>query len=91
MFAHTKQQMENFLICESGFTIDRIMHSHISFHKLALTRDSSVQLREWIAKKKVASKLRMTADGKNTHYTAIINLSRLLKSFNAARNRAYHF
>ena len=38
---------------ESGFMLHQIMHLHINFHKLALTRGSSyIKLPEWIARKK---------------------------------------
>ena len=36
---------------ESGFTLDKIIHLYINFHKLALTRGSSyIKLPKWIAK-----------------------------------------
>ena len=41
MFAHIKTRVENPLMPESGFTLDQIMHFHINFHRLALTRGSS--------------------------------------------------
>ena len=41
MFAHIKAHVENSRISESGFAIDRTVHPHINFHKLALTRGSS--------------------------------------------------
>ena len=41
MFAHIKTQVENSKMPESGFLIDKIMHLHINFHRLALTRDDS--------------------------------------------------
>ena len=54
MFAHIKTQVENPRMPESGCTLDQIMHLHINFHKLALTRGSSyIKLPEWIASKKV--------------------------------------
>ena len=53
MSAHIKTQVENPRMPESGFTLDQIMHLHINFYKLALTRGSSyIKLPEWIAKKK---------------------------------------
>ena len=53
MLAHIKTQVENPRMPESGFTLDQIMHLHINFHRLALTRRSSyMKLPEWIAKKK---------------------------------------
>lgn len=38
MFAHIKTQVENSRIPESGFTLDQIMHEHVIFRQLALTR-----------------------------------------------------
>ena len=53
MFAHSKTQVENSSMHEE-FTLDRIMHLHINFHKLALTHGSSyTELPKWIAKKAV--------------------------------------
>ena len=53
MFEHIKAQVENPQMSESGFTLDQIMHLHINFHKLVLTRGSfCIVLPEWIAKKK---------------------------------------
>ena len=40
---------------ESGFSLDKIMHLYINFHRLALTRGSSyIKLPEWIKNKKTA-------------------------------------
>ena len=56
MFGYMKTHEENSLKVENflcGFALDRIMHSHINFHKLVLTRgSSSIELWEWIPKKK---------------------------------------
>ena len=53
MFEHIKAQVENPQMSESGFTLDQIMHLHINFHKLVLTRGNfCIVLPEWIAKKK---------------------------------------
>ena len=41
MFAHVKTQVEDPRMPESGFSLDKIMHLHINFHRLALTRGSS--------------------------------------------------
>ena len=40
MLAHIKTQVENPQMPESGFSLDKIMHLYIIFHKLALTQDS---------------------------------------------------
>ena len=53
MFAHFKMQVENLRMLGSGFTLDKIMHLHRSFHRLALTQGSSyIKLPERMAKKK---------------------------------------
>ena len=53
MLAYIKAQTENPKFPESGFTLDKIMHLHINFHKLALTRGSSYnELPKWIKSKK---------------------------------------
>ena len=50
---HIKTQVENPRMPESGFTLDQIMHLHINFDRLTLTRGSSyMKLPEWIARKK---------------------------------------
>ena len=41
MLAHIKAQAENPRMPESGFTLDQIIHLHINFHRLVLTRGSS--------------------------------------------------
>ena len=41
MFAYIKTQAENPRMPESGFSLDKIMHLYINFHRLALTRGSS--------------------------------------------------
>ena len=53
MLAYIKAQTENPKFPESGFTPDKIMHLHINFHRLVLTRVSSYNvLPEWIKSKK---------------------------------------
>ena len=53
MFVHIKTEIQNPRMPESGFTLDQIMHLHINFRRLALTRGSSyIKLSEWITKKK---------------------------------------
>ena len=53
MVAHIKTQVENPRIPESGFTLNKIMHLDINFHRLTLTRGSSfIELLEWIKTKK---------------------------------------
>ena len=41
MLAYIKARTENPKFPESGFTLDKIMHLYINFHKLVLTRGSS--------------------------------------------------
>ena len=41
MLAYIKAQTENPKFPESGFTLDKIMHLHIKFHRLVLKRGSS--------------------------------------------------
>ena len=54
MLAYINAQTENPKFHESGFTLDKIMHLYINFHRLALTRGSSyIELPEWIKSKKV--------------------------------------
>ena len=38
MLAYIKAQAENPNFPESGFTLDKIMHLYINFHRLVLTR-----------------------------------------------------
>ena len=53
MLAYIKAQTENPKFHESGFTLDKIMHLYINFHRLELTRGSSyIKLLEWIKNKK---------------------------------------
>ena len=53
MLAYIKAQTENSKFPESGFTLDKIMHLYINFHRLVLTRGSSyIELPEWIKSKK---------------------------------------
>ena len=54
MLAHIKTQVENPQMPESGFTLDKIMHLYINFHRLALTRSSFYsELPGWIQNKHV--------------------------------------
>ena len=41
MLAHIKTQTENPKFPESGFSLDKIIHQYINFHRLVLTRGSS--------------------------------------------------
>ena len=53
MLAYTKAQIENTKFSECGFTLDKIMHLYINFHKLVLTRDSPyIELPKWLKSKK---------------------------------------
>ena len=53
MFAYIKAQTENPKFSESGFTLDKITHLYISFHRLVLTQGNSYnKLRERIKNKK---------------------------------------
>ena len=53
MLAYIKVQTENLKFPESGFTLDKIMHLYINFHRLAMTRGSSyTELPKWIKSKK---------------------------------------
>ena len=53
MLAHIKTQVENPRMPESGFSLDNIMHLHINFHRLVLTRGSFYnQLPKWLKSKK---------------------------------------
>ena len=52
MLAHIKTQTENPKFPESGFSLDKIMHLYINFHRPVLTRGSSyTELLEWIKNK----------------------------------------
>ena len=49
MLAHIKTQVENPRMRESSFSLDKIMHLYINFHRLAFTRSSSyTELPEWV-------------------------------------------
>ena len=49
MLAHIKIQTENPKFHESGFSLDKVMHLLINFHRLVLTRGSSYnELPRWI-------------------------------------------
>ena len=53
MLAYIKAQTENPKFPESGFTLDKIMHLYINFHRLALTLGGSyTELPKWIKSKK---------------------------------------
>ena len=53
MLAYIKAQTENPKFFESGFTLDKIMHLYINFHRLALTQGGSyIGLSKWIKSKK---------------------------------------
>ena len=53
MLAYIKVQAENPKLPESGFTLDKIMHLYINFHRLVLTRGSSYnELPKWLKSKK---------------------------------------
>ena len=53
MLAYFKAQTENPKFPESGFTLDKIMHLYINFHRLVLTRGSSYnELSKWLKSKK---------------------------------------
>ena len=53
MLAYIKAQTENPKFPESGFTLDKIMHLYINFHRLMLTRGGSyIKLPEWLKSKK---------------------------------------
>ena len=53
MLAHIKTQVENPRMPENSFTLNKIMHLYINFHRLELTRGSSyIELPEWIKRKK---------------------------------------
>ena len=54
MLAHIKTQAENPRMPESGFSLDKIMHLYINFHRLALIRGSSyIKLPKWIKVKRL--------------------------------------
>ena len=53
MLTYIKAQTENPKFPESGFTLDKIMHLYINFHRLVLTRGSSYnELPKWLKSKK---------------------------------------
>ena len=54
MLAYIKTQVENPRMPESGFSLDKIKHLCINFHRLALTQGSSyTELPKWTKSKKV--------------------------------------
>ena len=58
MLAYIKAQTENTKLPESGFTLDKIMHLYINFHRLVLTRGSAyIELPEWLKSKKAVINL----------------------------------
>ena len=53
MLVYIKAQTENPKFPESDFTLDKIMHLYINFHRLVLTRGSSyTELPKWLKSKK---------------------------------------
>ena len=53
MLAYIKAQTEKPKLPENGFTLDKIMHLYINFHRLALTGGGSyIELPRWIKSKK---------------------------------------
>ena len=53
MLAYIKAQTKNPNFPESGFTLDKIMHLYINFHRLVLARGSSyIDLLVWLKSKK---------------------------------------
>ena len=55
MLAYIKVQTKNPKFPECGFTVDKIMHLYINFHRLVLTRGGSyTELPKWIKSKKAA-------------------------------------
>ena len=58
MLTHIKTQVEHLGMPESSFSLDKIMHLQINFHRLALTRGSSYnELPKWLKSKKTVTKL----------------------------------
>ena len=58
MLAYIKTQTENPKFPESVFSIDKIMHLYMNFHKLALTRGGSyIEFPEWLKSKKAVINL----------------------------------
>ena len=54
MLAYINTQVDNPTMPEIGFSLDKIMHLYISFHRLALTRGGSyIELPKWLKSKKV--------------------------------------
>ena len=57
MLAYIKAQTENPKFPKSGFTLDKIMHLYINFHKLELTWGRSyIELPKWLKSKKAVIK-----------------------------------
>ena len=53
MLAHIKIRVENPRMPDNGFSLDKIMHLYINFHRLVLTRGSSyIKLPKWLKGKK---------------------------------------
>ena len=64
MLAYIKAQTENPKFPESGFTLDKIMHLYINFHRLVLTWGSSyIELPEWLKSKKAVINLQNKDEG----------------------------
>ena len=56
MVAHIKTQAENPKFPVSSFSLDKIMHLYINFHRVVLTRGSSyTELPEWIKNRKAVT------------------------------------
>ena len=65
MLTYIKVQTENPKFPESSFTLYKIMHLYINFHRLVLTRGSSYnELPKWLKSKKavINRKIRMKSD-----------------------------
>ena len=63
--AYIKTQTENPKFPESGFTLDKIMHLYINFHRLVLTWGSFyIDLPEWLKSKKAV----INPQNKNEEY-----------------------
>ena len=87
MLTHIKTQVENPLMPESGFTLDKIMHLYINFWSLMKTnitgKGLSFQYR--------SIRLIVEVDGEERYYTTIKNISRLLSRLNGKTKRAFHY
>ena len=88
MFAQIKTQVENSQMPEINFTLYKIMHLHINFHKLELMEDSAhIKLTERIVKTKAAVNpknngqqcVKQTAIAELYHEETGNNIKRILK------------